>query len=298
MTDVPAQGALTKVGFDVDATTVGGFDASSQGIEAITCSMRQVETRLHSGGLRGTRSRHQSRNRIVSQRSTGTFVCNPTAAEIDWLLPYILGGATAGGVTDVANTLPTFSMLVDKGSKRFVYTGCVVGRAVFAASQGGAVSLSLDIEATAEATGSDTAFPSAVPFTSASFFVLSDCAFTWLSSARKFSQFELAIDNMLDADRFNNSLTRAQIVGQDRAVQLSLNTPYTSDNVDLYAVAVAGGSGTLAVADGSVTYTVAFGNMRANNEGPELGGKTEIRLPLRLDAFATDSASECKFTKT
>lgn len=299
MTDVPAQGALTKVGFDVDSTTVGGFDASSRGIEAISCSVRQIETRLHSNGIRGTRSRHHIRNRVVSQRVTGSFVCNPTATELDWLLPYILGGSTVGGVTDVANALSSFSMLVDKGSKRFVYTGCKIGRAVLSGSQGNPVSLTLDIEGVAEAAGSDTAFPAAVPFvTDESFFVLADCAFTWISVARQFSQFELTLDNMLDADRFHNNLTRAQIVGQDRAVQLTLDVPYTSDNVDAYAVAVAGSAGTLVIADGSDTYTIAFGNLKANNEGPEVDGKTEIRLPLRLDAFATDSASECKFTKT
>jgi hypothetical protein len=298
MTDVPAEGALVKVGFDVDSTTVAGFDASSVGIEALSCTLKQTETRRHSDGHRGTLDRHYSRKRVVSQASSGQFVCNPTETELDWLLYYILGGAPAGGVTSVANSIPEFQMLVDKVTSRYIYGGCVIDRAVFSGSAGNPIQLALDIEAKTESAPSATAFPSAVPFSSENYYVLSDLVLTIISTARKFSQFELTINNNLDKTRFHNSLTRAYIPAQSRTVQLSVNFPFTSDNSDLYAATVAGGAGTLVMADGSDTYTIAFANLMCNPVGPEITGKTEIRLPLVYDSFATDSNPSIKFTKT
>ncbi len=189
-------------------------------------------------------------------------------------------------------------MLVDKVTARYIYGGCFVNKATFSGSSGNPIQLSLDIEARTESVPTATAFPAAVPFDSASYYVLSDCVLTILSAARKFSQFELTIDNVLDTTRFHNSLTRAQIPAQNRMVQLSANFPYTSDNADLYQAAIAGAAGSLVIADGSDTYTIAFGNLKVNNKGPEIAGKTEIRLPLVYDAFASATAASIKFTKT
>lgn len=293
MSDVPAQGALAKMAFDASAIT-----GASTGVEFVSTTLKRRDTHVYSRGIRGTRSRSKSRARIARTEVSGQIVLEPSASEIDFLLPYILGGTTAAGVTDVADALPEFVIGIDKVSKVYTYAGCRVARAVFAGQSGQALQLTLDIEAETETQANAGTFP-AITLPTDNFFVMSDVTLTLLSVARKFASFTLTIDNMVDADRYLNSLTRTEIAAQDRSVRLEVSAPFTSDNTDLYGAAIAGAAGSLVVSDGSVTYTMNFGNAKIPAEGQDVSGKSEIMLPLTVDLFHDDaSASELKITKT
>ena len=293
MSDTPAQGALAKMAMDPNA-----ISASSQGFEFVSCTLARQDTHVYSQGIRGTRSRDKSRARIARRAVSGQIVLEPTPTEIDFLLPYILGGTTSMGATDVADSLPSLVIGVDKVTKVYTYTGCRVGRAVFSGQAGQAVQLTLDIEATDETEAAGGSFP-AVSLPTDNFFVMSDLTLTLLSVARKFGRFALTIDNMLDAERYVNSLTRTQIAPQDRQVTLEVDTPFTNDNADLYGAAIAGAAGSLVMSDGTVTYTMAFGNCKIPADGAEVSGKTEILLPLTVNLFADGTtASELKITKS
>lgn len=293
MTDVPAPGALAKLCFD----SVAPIDTSSIPFEFVSENLRMVQTHVRSEGIRGTRSRKSHRVRIAREQITGSVVMNPSVTEIDWLLPYMLGGSTSLGVTDVADTLGEFVGAIDRVTKVFTYTGLRVARWSISGSSGQALVLTLDLEGETETVGNAGTFP-ALTLDTDNFFVFSDITLTLASSARKVQSFTLTMDNALDAERFNNSITRAEIAAMDRSVTLECSVPYTSDNSDLYDQAVAGAAGSLAISDGSTTYTIAFGNVKAPAESPTVPGRSEILLPLRLDCYSTDAASECKFTKT
>ena len=293
MTDVPAQGYAAQVGVD----TVAPIDVSSTGSEVLSCGLKSTETHVHSPGLRGTRSRLSYRVRATQEAVSGPMLLHPTASEIDFFLPYILGGATAAGVTDVADTLGEFVMSVDKVTKVYTYTAIRVSRATFSGTAGQPIELSLDLEAESESEANAGTFP-AMTFVTDNMFIMGDCTLTLLSTARKFKSFQLVIDNMLDADRYNNSTTRSEIPAQDREVTLTVGTPFTSDNSDLYDAAIAGAAGSLVINDGSTTYTVDFGNCKIPKDGATVDGKSEIDLPITVNCFDNGTNSECKVTKT
>ena len=66
-----------------------------------------------------------------------TRVFNPAPDELDNLLPRILGAAAVGDVFDVAETLPSFTVFIDKVGDIFQYDDCKCNRATFRASAGG-----------------------------------------------------------------------------------------------------------------------------------------------------------------
>ena len=289
----PAQGALAKLAMD----SVLPFDTSSEPFEFLSESVRMVQSHVNTQGVRGTRSRFAHRTRIASEQITGSITMQPSVAEIDRLLPRILGGATAGGITALAETVPEFQLMVDRITKVFTYAGCRIGRCVISGSAGQPIQFVLDIEGETESVGNAGTFP-AITIDTQQMFVFSDLALTLDGTAREVQSFALTIDNMLQSDRYMNSVTRSEIPAMDRAISLECVVPYTTDEDDLYDLAVAGIDGSLVLADGTTTYTVDFGNLKAPANSPVVTGKTEITLSLAFDVYKTGTTNEVIFTKT
>lgn len=289
----PAEGALAKLAIDAALP----FDTSSEPFEFISESLQMIQTHANTQGVRGTRSRLAPRTRIVTEQISGSLVLNPSVTELDRLWPRILGGATSVGVTDVADTLPEFQVMVDRVTKVFTYAGCRVSRATLSGTQGQPLSVTLDIEGETESVGNAGTFP-AITIDTDTMFVFSDITLTLDSVAREVTTFSLVIDNVLDTGRYLNSVTRAEIPAQDRQVTLDVTIPYTTDADDLHDLAIAGIDGSLAWADGSTTYTFDFGNLKSAARSPVVSGKTEILLPLTFDCYKSGSDSEVKVTKS
>lgn len=293
MSDTPAVGALAKMCMDAASP----IDTSSEPFEFVSEDLHLEEEHVESEGIRGTRSRLSHRVRSARKRVTGPVRMNPSVTELDLLWPRILGGTTAAGVTDVANTLPEFLLAVDRVTKVMTYDGLRVAQAVFTFESGRPVVLDLQLEGETETVGNAGTFP-ALTLDTDNMFICSDATLTLSAAARKFRRAVLTIDNLLDTERYLNAVSRTEIPALDRRVTLEVDAPYTSDNQDLYAQAVAGAAGTLAVADGTTTYTFAFGNVKIPSRSPNVPGRQEIFLPVRARCYSTASASECKVTKS
>lgn len=288
-----SQGYAAKLAFD----SVLPFDGSSEAFEFISESLRMVQAHANSQGIRGTRSRLADRTRIVSEAITGTILMRPTIAEIDLLLPRIFGAATVAGVTSLSDSMIEFQVMVDRVAKVFTYEGCRISRATIQGSSGGPIEFSLDIEGETESIGNAGTFPS-ISVDTGNMYVFSDITLTLNAVATEVSSFSLVIDNMLDTGRFMNSVTRAEIPAQDRQVTLTLEVPYTTTNVALHDIAIAGIDGTLVMNNGTSTYTVDFGNLKSQANSPVAGGKSEIMLPLTFDCYRSGSDLEVKVTKS
>lgn len=289
----PAQGYAAALAMD-DALP---FDGSSVAFEFLSSTLKKSATQVNTNGIRGERSRLEHRTRIVQEAVSGSLTMNPSVTELDILWPRILGGTTSAGVTDVADTLPEFQVMIDKVSKVHTYAGCRVSRATISGSAGQPIQLVLDIEAETESEGNAGTFPS-ITIDTDGMFVFSDVTLTIDSTAREVQSFSLVIDNLVDTGRYINSTTRSEIAAQDRQVTLDCVFPYTATNADLYDIAIAGVDGALAISDGSTTYTFDFGDMKAAAQGPDVGGKSEILLPVTFDCYKTGSDSEVKVTKS
>ena len=277
-----------------------GISASgpvSDRFEVVSASLQKTSQLVQSEGARGSRSRYKFRVRKQLERCSGNLVMEPSVTEIDKILPWFTGGTTTLGVTDVGNTLATRVVSIDRVTKVSTYAGCVVSRCTIEGNRGAAVRWTLDVEGTTETEGAAGSFPS-LSLDTDNFFVFSDCSFSLGGTTRKPESFRLVVDNVLDTERFLNSLTREEIPSKDRRVTLEATFPYNSDHSDLYDVAIAGIAGSLVITDGSTTYTIAMANIKTGAQPREIPVRDEIKLVCNFQAFADASASEFKVTKS
>lgn len=297
----PAIGTLSKLAIDVSTVTaITDFDAGSTQLEFLSEELRYAEAQAYNSGIRGTRSRVAERCRIAQGVVSGSLVLHPTPIELDVLFPLILGAAESNDSFALAETIPEFGVLIDRITRRFVYTGCRVSRATFSGSQGQPITLRLDLEGETEVI-TNTAFPVTVPaIDSGSPYIFSDVTFALAAdaSAAEVRGFEITIDNGLITDRFMNSVTRTTIPSADRVITVSLTVPYTADEVDLHKQALAGGTGSLTLTNGGTSTLFTFGNLKTDPaSSPVVGARgSEILLGLQMRAYQTGSTKELVVT--
>lgn len=266
-------------------------DTSSEPYEFISESVTRSQELLKTNGLTGTIQRHANRSRQGLERVGGDIVMNVCPYDLDLILPRILGAAESVDVFDLAETIPTFVMMIDRGADAALYEGCYISKAVFRGSSGQMITMTLSILAKTETTGQT--FPSlTLDVTAASApFVMSDGVLTLQSSARQFNSFELTIDNQLEAD-FRNSTTATDIDRSNHIlVTLAAEVPWISANTDLYEEALAGATGDITFTNGAVSTKFEFGTLQPSpDQGPVTGGPGRIPLNIVLDA-AKDSSN-------
>jgi hypothetical protein len=275
---------------------VAASSPATQFMEYLSFGVRKRTVHAHDEGIRGTRDRYINRSRIVQSIVSGPIAMQPSISEIDWWVSRILGGTTAGGVTLVAETLPSFYAIWDSGDNVHEFSGCKVDKATLSGSSGRPLDLSVDIEGLTEALNS-ASFP-AITAATDSMFVASDVTLTLGGSAVEVESWQMVIDNMLLKDRFNNSLVRTELPESDRIVSLNCVVPYNTTNVGLYSDAVAGIEGVLAFTGNGSTYTWTFGQLLAPKEGPAGNGRGELKLNLNFRAFNDGTLSSVKVAKT
>lgn len=292
----PFYGNAAKMAMDKSTVTgISDFDSGSQALEFISESVKKVSNIIGPEGIRGTRSREATGCVIASSDVRGSIELYPRPDELDFLLPLILGTDESTDVFALAETLQEFGICIERGAKRFIYTGCRVDRAVFSCSQGQLLKLVIEIEGETEVV-SATAFPATVPaltvlqpytFKQAALVLQAD------ASAVEMFDFTLTIDNMLDKERRLNSETRTQIQPTDRMVTLQLRVPYTADEVDLHDYAIGGGTGSIALTNGNRSITFAFANLKAPADSPVISGRaTETTLQLNYQAYKLSTTNE------
>jgi hypothetical protein len=246
-------------------------------------------------GLRGTRSRYGTDTRTGPYSVAGTIVTEPTPTDLLTWLPFIFGGALSSGAVPLAESLPSFSLGVDRVAKRFLYGGCKVNRATFTGNSGGLIKLSMDIVGQSELADT-TAWPAiSSDRTQGPFIFSGDPVLTLNSSAREVRDFELTIDNGLDTGRFMNSLTVVNLPEGDRHVSLRTSHAFAAGNYDLYDQALAGAGGSLVFTStqGSPSVlTFTFGELQVPAEPAGIDGRGELFLNLPMIARKTSSTLE------
>lgn len=273
-----SMGSASRLSMGAVGTAVASF---TEAYEFVSESLKKTGTILDTNGINGSRSHKSERTAEGTYTVAGQIVLDASPAMLDLLLPRILGANASGATFALAETLPEFDVLIDRVAKRFVYGGCKVNKATFTGSAGQLVRLTLDIVGKTVTT-SDTAFPS-ITAPSDPPYVFWQGALTLVGSARSFDNFETAIDNVLST-KFHNSQSATNINPSDRIVSFKCETPFTSDEVDLYNQALLGSAASLAFTNGNRSVTFTYGKLQFPSTDPVVAGKGEI--PLMLDAIA------------
>lgn len=275
----PAIGTLGKIAFD----TALPFDTSSIPIEIVLPeSLKETAEIIETNGMTGTVEHNKERTREGLKRVSGSIKLACSRIALDTLLPYITGTAESTDVFALADTLPEFYLMIDRGVKVYTYAGCRIAKATFSGTKGDMLYLDLDIEAEMETVGDAGSFPVLTVPTEKPY-LMADGVLTLQSSTRLFENFSLAIENRLNTELFENALTRHDIPLIDRVITLSTDHPWDTDNVDLVKQDLDGAAGSVvftnAVAAGDV-LTFAMAAIQYANITTTLQGKDVIRLPL------------------
>jgi hypothetical protein len=253
-------------------------------------------------GLRGTRSHQADDVRVGPYTVGGRLVLEPTPQDLSIWLPRILGAPADGANFHLAETLPSFTLSIDRVAKVFTYAGCKVNRATLEGAQGGLLKLSLDLVAQSESVAAAGTFP-ALTASVAQPYIFSDLALTLAATAREVKEFELSIDNGLVTDRFMNSITIVSAPEGDRNILLRTIHAWAAANADLYAQALAGAAGTLQLTNAlggtpptGYRTTFNFATLQVPDRSPNVPGRNEFFLNLEMAARRVGSTPELAVT--
>lgn len=293
----PSMGYAAQLGMDASSATV------TEAYEFTSETITMDQALAIQDGIRGSRARTIERVKAGIQTIGGSLTMNPSPAELRKLLPRILGGAetadTGFATYALAETLPSFYLVVDRVAKVYTYTGCYVDSAVFKSGQGQLLDLTMMIEALSESVGAAGTFPSLTIDTTTPF-IFHEVVLTLGGTSIPCMELEITIDNMLKKDRFTNSQTRTHLPPMDRRVSIKATAEYTSTTTALYNTGVAGvtatakfnyGGAGAGAAGKSLLFT--FGNVIfPAKKSPAVGSKDEITLVLEGDARKTSTTPE------
>lgn len=250
-------------------------------------------------GHRGSRQRSSCRARVLSDTSGGSFSCKASVTEVDWLLKHYLGtGVGSGGSPwTLSESMSLYYALVDKVAAKYLYTLAPSKLTISGQEKSYLTWLAEAVGgAESEWVSSWPASPTAPECGTA--FLLSDCTFSYASTAYSIQSFSLSIDNDIDPQQYENAITPTRFEAQDAIIQLSLKCAFRSDTKALYRAAVAGDAATLVITDGTTTYTITFANLKIPNGGPKVPAKGRINFDLTAEAYRTAGAEQISIVKS
>ena len=279
------------------------FDGSSIPIIFDSETMTVDQEILQDDGIRGTRSQSVERTRFGKRKVSGQITMDASPIMLDQLLYVINGTAEAADVFALAQTLPSFYLMIAKGARDITFNNCICNKAAFKAEPGGKLKLVMDIEAesfTNSASGTLSAIGLTIP--SDKPFQFSDLVATTFAAARDIFSLETIIDNKIDAERWLNAVNRANLTSMGRDVMVNIDLPFSSSETDLVSTALAGSTGSTAVytnADAVASVlTFTYGTLQFPNAIPTVGGKGEIKMSLKGRALRTGTTLEISVTNS
>jgi hypothetical protein len=247
----------------------------------------------------GTRTEPSERARRGPQLTRGIIDLPVSPLELDTLLPLILGANEAANVFALAETVPTFAMLLDKVSRRYKYKDGVVNQAIFHGVQAGPgqppnfVMLRLQCLFKDEDDATNDAFPAMTITQSAATvgYTFEDGVVTIDGTAREPMAWTIGINNHID-QRYVNSLLPVTNCPARRTVNAMFKFAADADHVALRKLVTAGVAASVALTMGSLSTTFAFACIQAPRKTPIITGKTESTFTLNATARGLSTTKE------
>ena len=252
----------------------------------------------------GTRSEPSERGRRGPLFVGGQIFCPISPVELDTLLPLILGADESTNVFALAETIPTFAILLDKVSKIYKYKDGVVDKAVFRGVQSGPgrppnfIVLMMEMLFMDEDDVTSHVFPSIdLGITSGYYpYVFEDSVVTLGNTVYSPKAWAIMINNFVDQRRVNN-LKPVTNCPTNRAVSAQFSFSADADNLALRKVATAGlTTNTIALTQGSLSTTFTFGALQAPRKTPFIIGKRESGFDINFHARSVSTTKELSVT--
>lgn len=304
-----AQGALAKLAMKEASGDINWSSGATQ-FPFFRESLQKRNSVVHPDVIIGSRGEVSERARFGPNFIGGWVTLALTPADAATIFPWILGADAVSTTFDLAETLQTFGVLVDKVTGVHEYYDGVINRAVIHGKQNGpggapnwiTVALQMIFKGY-NPPGSSDAFPSLSLGVTGAYapLVFEDSVLTLGGTAQETKEFTIDINNYVQP-RWVNSLNPTALCPSRRTVTISTVHPYDSTTDDMFAPAITGLSGTktIVITNGTVSITFTFGTLQAPTIVPIVTGKREIDLQMQFAARSVSStpALSCTIDST
>lgn len=267
------------------------FDANSERYEFMREKLVSEGRIVVPKAIWGTRSEpsERARNSVSYVSGPIEMLCSP--GQFLTLAPKILGNnESPTGTFNVAEDVPYFGVMMDRGADVFVIKDAKVDKAIIRGrspkmmEEGEPELLALELRLLAKDEDNTVSWPGSAPSLSVAAnqapFVFSDATVTINGTAYEMEEFVLMVDNDLEV-RFVNSLTPFSICPKSRSVLFRCSIPFCPTSyASLYPIALAGATGSLAFTNGTISSTFNFGRLQVPKKSPFIPGRTGLSLVL------------------
>ncbi len=206
-------------------------------------------------------------------------------------VPTVNTAVTSSASYALGEVLPTRAVMVDRVMNVASYPTVAVDMAVFQASRGTALSLSLSLVGISESIGAAGTFPTLVLDILSKPFLFFDCQLTVGGTVYYVDSFNLTINNFIDKARFFNSQVLTALIATDRAVTFKTSMPQ-GDAFALYGAGTAGVSMVAKFSYGNQILTFTAGSLLFPHESPVVKGRGEVMLPITGTLLKSGTTSE------
>ncbi|PQO33329.1 hypothetical protein C5Y96_10785 [Blastopirellula marina] len=293
-------GHVTQLGLGPQHAT----ELATRQFEFQSCTLNKRDNLIRTNGIRGQRAPIGDHTQKGTYTVNGNVVLLPRPDDLDFLLPYILGGTEVADVFDLAESLPDLVATIDKDLYVETYRGLKVAQAIFRSSQGQPLQLELQLEGRIQ---DNPAAAGTFPSISATLseklpYVHHHASWTFDDTDIQINDLVLTINNGLELEHFNNSQTRTSLPEGEQNVTLAFTTEHNAVFDDhLREIAARGVSAAqLVYNNGTDSMTVDFGLLQKPQTPVDISGMQSIRPQVTLQAF-TDLANAVpliQFTNT
>ena len=248
-------------------------------------------------GMTGTRSRTEARDVQTLKKPGGDFNVNGVLPDyLGVILECLLGSWAAGsgfaGTASLAESLPSFTTVVDKVVKRMTYAGCKFTRGEFSSSQDDQpLKLAATVIAMTEAQG-DAAFPS-LAYSSQVPMIHAGSSLTIGEETVRAQSLSWFVANTADEAVFRNSQTRLTVPPLDREVGGTVSCDWNDDNYHLYTKFLNHTSAEIvsAYTNGAYTMTVTMPQVKLATETGKISGRETLLHDVPFRALASDASA-------
>ncbi|MDB5312657.1 MAG: hypothetical protein JWO38_6859 [Gemmataceae bacterium] len=284
-------------------TTLGrlGIDSSNPVTQRFDFNYFDLGVQVDLKDMNGTRGKYSKDSNRVRTNLTHVAPrvrCQPTSLELSRLLQWILGGTPSGTPTvtyPLGNTTVQRYVAFDpNGGNLWTLTGVAVDEARFKAAQG--EPLDLDLSLVGQTYAVSGSFPAIALDVSTQPFLFVDAVLVVGGTTVQSKDFELAVANGIDRNRFFNSGTLTATNKLTRKITCHVTIPYGD-----YSTLFNTGSGssvsvTATFTNGGAVLTFNLGGVRFKPKNPQSEFNQEVMLPLEGEAFSADGTTEVLIT--
>jgi hypothetical protein len=165
----------------------------------------------------------------------------------------------------------------------------LVQSARLSASEGGLMTMSVQVVGKTQTHGAVGGYPSLTLETAQPYFI-ADIALTVGGTTVPFNSFSLDIANQYDV-KYRNSQMASDIILIGRTINVTLQTPYTSNETSMYNPGNTGAAVVITATNGAYSLTATMPSVKFNRDDPTVAGRNEIGLTLTGTARKSGSTA-------